>query len=187
MPPNRRAAATGPCRHVRAPPSLLSPATAAATLMSARRGASAVSIANTSGAISSATLSSTRSKSANPYHKTLRQFFWGFTRRPARSLRLAVARAQETHRLVRTVTAGVDEGLRRSWVAVGGGAGLVGGPDVHDAVGNPGNVNEFLHAPTCLNFDTLPAVTGPGYQASCLSVVVGVGRVHTTTSRRARR
>ena len=51
----------------------------------------------------------------------------------------------------------------------------------------PGSVNELLDAPTCLSFDTLPVVTGPDNQASCLSVVVGVGRVHTTTSGRARR
>jgi hypothetical protein len=46
--------------------------------------------------------------------------------------------------------------------------------------------SEFLDAPTCLSFETVPIVTGPG-EPSWLSVVVGAGRVHTTTSRRARR
>jgi hypothetical protein len=68
----------------------------------------------------------------------------------------------------------------------GGGAGLVFGLDFHDAVAS-GSANEFLDAPTRLSVDTLPVVTGPGDQPSCLPVVVGAGMVHTTTSRRARR
>jgi hypothetical protein len=47
--------------------------------------------------------------------------------------------------------------------------------------------SEFLYAPTNLSFDTVLVTTGPSNQPSCLSVVVGAGRVHTTTSRRARR
>jgi hypothetical protein len=48
-------------------------------------------------------------------------------------------------------------------------------------------VNEFLFAPTRLSFDTVLVMTGGGDPPSWLSVVVGAGRVHTTTSRRARR
>ena len=46
--------------------------------------------------------------------------------------------------------------------------------------------NEFIEAPACLSIDTVPVMAGPGNQPSCL-VVVGAGRVGTTTSRRARR
>ena len=48
-------------------------------------------------------------------------------------------------------------------------------------------MNEFLYAATCLCFDTFAVVTGAANQANWLSVVVVVGRGHTTTSGRARR
>jgi hypothetical protein len=38
-----------------------------------------------------------------------------------------------------------------------------------------------------LGFDMVQVMTGPGDRASCWSVVVAAGMVHTTTSRRARR
>ena len=50
-----------------------------------------------------------------------------------------------------------------------------------------GSRDEFLFAPTRLNFDTGLVMTAGSDPASWLSVVVGAGRVHSTTSRRVRR
>jgi hypothetical protein len=61
------------------------------------------------------------------------------------------------------------------------------GPNVHSAVGDRAVRNEFLSASFCLSFHTFAIVTGLGDQANCLTVVVGVGKVHTTTSRRVPR
>ena len=71
-------------------------------------------------------------------------------------------------------------------MSVGDGAGLVVSLDFHDAVAAR-IANEFLYAPTRLSFDTVLVITGGGDVPSWLSVVVAAGRVHTTTSRRARR
>jgi hypothetical protein len=64
--------------------------------------------------------------------------------------------------------------------------GLVVSFDFHDALAAR-IANEFLYASTCLSFDIVAGMTGPANQPSCLSVVAAAGRVHTTTSRRARR
>jgi hypothetical protein len=85
-------------------------------------------------------------------------------------------------RLVRTVT----RNLMRGVAEVGGGAGVVVGLDLHDVIAAR-NATESLDAPVCLSFDIVPATTSPGDRASCSSVVVAAGRVHTTTSPRARR
>jgi hypothetical protein len=76
--------------------------------------------------------------------------------------------------------------LVRTSARIGGGAGLVVGVDLHDAVAAR-IANEFLYASTRFSFDTAPVITGPGNQPSCLLVVAAAERARTTTSRRARR
>ena len=80
------------------------------------------------------------------------------------------------------VSADLDEGPGQR---TNGGAGLVVSFDFHDALAAH-IANEFLYAPACLSFDIVPEMTGPGKQPSYLWVVVAVGMVGTTTSRRAR-
>jgi hypothetical protein len=77
---------------------------------------------------------------------------------------------------VRTVTGGVDEELGSRVCA-----------PMSPTRSAAGNSERITLCPECLSFDRLPVGSGPGNRASCLSVAVGVGRVHTTTSGRARR
>jgi hypothetical protein len=62
--------------------------------------------------------------------------------------------------LVRTVSADLDEGVGEIvGQRVGGGAGLVVGPDFHDPVA-AGITNEFLDAPARLSLDMALVMTG---------------------------